>query len=204
MRRKTVGLILCIALLSALTLSTGCARKAKPVSPTFAADPGVTVESAPAGETTPERVAARDSGLGMGSDRGLQEGDTEIIQDPRARQQIVLENISGKLKPIYFDYDRAILKAAAKAQLEKNADVLKENPKVNCQIEGHCDERGDREYNLALGEKRALAARRYLISLGINPDRIFTISYGEERPAVDGHDESAWKLNRRNEFKATY
>jgi peptidoglycan-associated lipoprotein len=202
MRRKTVGLVLCIALLFALTLSTGCARKAKPVSPTFAVETTRTVEPTPA--PIPGRAGARDAGLGMGSDRGLVEGDTEIIQDDRARQQIVLEGISGKLKPVYFDYDRAVLKAAAKAQLERNADVLKENPKVNCQIEGHCDERGDREYNLALGEKRALAARRYLISLGINPDRLFTISYGEERPVADGHDESAWKLNRRGEFKATY
>ena len=202
MRRKTVGLILCIALLSVLTLSTGCASKGKPVSPTFAADAGTTAIVEPASEA--DRASSRDSGLGTGAYRGVGESDIEIPDDPRARQQIVQDRISGQLKPIYFDYDRAILKGEAKAQLERNADVLKENPQVNCQVEGHCDERGDREYNLALGEKRALAARRYLISLGINPDRIFTISYGEERPDVDGQDESAWKLNRRDEFKATF
>ena len=202
MRRKTVGLILCIALFSVLTLSTGCTRKAKPVSPTFAADSVTTntVEPTP----DPDRASSRDSGLGAGDGRGIGESDIAIPDDPRARQQIVQDRITGQLKPIYFDYDRAILRDEAKAQLERNGDILKENPQVNCQIEGHCDERGDREYNLALGEKRALAARRYLISLGINPDRIFTISYGEERPAAEGQNEAAWKLNRRDEFKATF
>jgi peptidoglycan-associated lipoprotein len=108
------------------------------------------------------------------------------------------------LKPIYFDYDKSDLKPAAKDQLEIAADWLKKNPKVNCRIEGHCDERGTNEYNLSLGERRALSARRYLMSLGVNPDRLFTISYGEERPAREGHDESAWKWNRRDEFTISY
>jgi peptidoglycan-associated lipoprotein len=197
-----VGLILCFALLSVLTLSTGCTRKAKPIGPEFNDDISVTRVVEPTPE--PDRVSDTDSGLGARAGRGIGESDIAIPDDSRARQLVVINEISGKLKPIYFDYDRATLKSEAKAQLERNANVLKENPKVNCQIEGHCDERGDREYNLALGEKRALAARRYLISLGINPDRIFTISYGEERPVSDGENESAWKLNRRDEFKATF
>jgi peptidoglycan-associated lipoprotein len=88
--------------------------------------------------------------------------------------------------------------------LRDNADKIKQVPGVMIQIEGHCDERGTQEYNLALGEKRALAVRDHLIQLGISPSRLVTISYGEESPEVEGHDESAWKFNRRCEFnKAT-
>jgi len=199
MRRKTVGLIWCVALIAALALSVGCARKGKTMSPSFADTESVTVEVAPAG-----RLVEGESMLGEGASGDLEEGGVPIIQDARARELQILAEASRELKPIYFDYDKSTLKPAAKAQLEKTAIWLKQNPKVNSKIEGHCDERGTNEYNLALGERRALAARRYLISLGISPDRLFTISYGEERPAKEGHDESSWKYNRRDEFQAAY
>lgn len=101
---------------------------------------------------------------------------------------------------VYFDYDSSALRPDALGSLTKNADVMKQNPGVAYQIAGHCDERGTQEYNLALGERRALAVRQHLIQLGVSGDRIVTISYGEEMPAMDGHDESAWRLNRRAEF----
>jgi peptidoglycan-associated lipoprotein len=141
--------------------------------------------------------------LGEGEMGALEEGELPIPQTEDARTLLFAE-ASMELQTIYFDYDSSALKPDAKAKLERGADWLKRHPKVNVQIEGHCDERGTNEYNLALGERRALAARRYLISLGINTDRIFTISYGEERPAVEGHDESAWKFNRRGEFKVSF
>jgi peptidoglycan-associated lipoprotein len=84
--------------------------------------------------------------------------------------------------------------------LKENAALLHKYPKVKIQIEGHCDERGTNEYNLALGERRANSTRNYLISLGISPDRISTISYGEERPLDPGHNEEAWAKNRRAHF----
>ena len=83
------------------------------------------------------------------------------------------------------------------AILKENAELLKKYPKVKIQIEGHCDERGTNEYNLALGERRANSTKNYLVSLGISPDRISTISYGEEKPLDPGHNEEAWAKNRR-------
>ena len=101
---------------------------------------------------------------------------------------------------VYFDYNSAALRSDAMATLQNNARIMKETANVTFQIEGHCDERGTQEYNLALGERRALAIREYLITLGVAGDRILTVSYGEEKPAVDGSDESAWSKNRRAEF----
>jgi peptidoglycan-associated lipoprotein len=105
------------------------------------------------------------------------------------------------LETVYFDYDAFTLKPAARQALERNAAWLQANPTVKVTIEGHCDERGSDEYNLALGERRALAVKSYLTTLGVAAERLATISYGEERPAVVGHDESAWSKNRRGEFK---
>ena len=99
---------------------------------------------------------------------------------------------------IFFDFDKYDLSAEARAQLEKQATWLKTFPNVTVTVEGHCDERGTREYNLALGERRAASAKNYLVALGIDPNRIQTISYGKERPAVLGSDETAWAQNRRD------
>ena len=104
------------------------------------------------------------------------------------------------LANIYFDYNSFALRPDALATLDRNATMLRNVPNVMVQIEGHCDERGTQEYNLALGEKRALATREHLVKLGIPADRIITISYGEEMPAVPGTDESAYAQNRRCEF----
>ncbi len=101
---------------------------------------------------------------------------------------------------IYFDFDRYYIRDDAKGALENNARVLKANSNTRILIEGHCDERGTVEYNLALGERRAAAARQYLMDLGIEGGRISTISYGKERPVAFGHDESSWQQNRRGEF----
>ncbi|MBI4178519.1 peptidoglycan-associated lipoprotein Pal [bacterium] len=107
---------------------------------------------------------------------------------------------SGSLQRIYFEYDKAQLTEESKEVLRKNADWLKQNPKLVIRIEGHADERGTMEYNLSLGEQRALATRDFVMSLGVDPSRIYTISYGEERPLVEGHTEAIWSKNRRAEF----
>lgn len=101
---------------------------------------------------------------------------------------------------IFFDFDRYELKPASRETLQRKAEALRSLPEIEIVIEGHADERGTIEYNLALGERRANAARRYLIDLGIDPERLSIVSYGEERPAVDGHNEAAWSQNRRDEF----
>jgi len=110
------------------------------------------------------------------------------------------ETTSANLRDAFFDFDDASLREDAKAALDGNAKFLEGRSGQNVVIEGHCDERGSVEYNLALGEKRARAAKEYLTAYGINAARITTISYGKERPFDPGHSEEAWAQNRRAHF----
>lgn len=110
----------------------------------------------------------------------------------------------GMFDSVYFGYDSSQVSATERGKVELVADHLKANSDVAVIIEGHCDERGSREYNLALGERRALAVRTYLVGLGIGDERIQTKSFGEENPATSMHDESAWSRNRRGEFVLYY
>ena len=112
-------------------------------------------------------------------------------------------NREAPLQAVFFGYDSSELDAAARVAVEANADVLERNPLWVIAIEGHCDSRGTPEYNLALGERRAYAVRDHLVSLGISPDRLQTISYGEEFPFVPGETEDAWAANRRAHFVVT-
>jgi peptidoglycan-associated lipoprotein len=98
---------------------------------------------------------------------------------------------------IYFAFDKSDITAESRATLQKQAQLLQQNPSVTITIQGHCDERGTVEYNLGLGERRANAAKQALIALGVAANRIQTISYGKERPQVVGHNEQAWAQNRR-------
>jgi peptidoglycan-associated lipoprotein len=107
------------------------------------------------------------------------------------------------MKEIHFDFDSYDLSSAARATLKKSGDWLRSNLSVRVEVEGHCDERGTSEYNLALGAKRAQAAKDYLVSLGVTPGRVSTISYGEEIPLCREHDESCWSKNRRDRFVAS-
>lgn len=103
---------------------------------------------------------------------------------------------------VFFDYDSAVLSADAQDVLKKKSIILGKYSETSVTIEGHCDERGTNEYNLALGERRAESAKNFLASLGVKPSRFKTISYGEEKPADQGHDEQAWSKNRRAHFLA--
>jgi peptidoglycan-associated lipoprotein len=108
---------------------------------------------------------------------------------------------AAALETIYFDFDKSDLRKDARDVLYKNAEMLlKAQPDAKVKIEGNCDERGSAEYNLALGERRAKSAMQYLVTLGVKADRVSIISYGKEKPAVDGHDEAAWAKNRRADF----
>ncbi len=108
---------------------------------------------------------------------------------------------AGNVSNVLFEFDKSRLTSEARATLEDNSTWLRDHSGVKVRIEGHADERGSVEYNLALGERRAMRVRSYLISLGIDSARIFTISFGEERPKARGHNERAWSKNRRAEFK---
>jgi len=110
-------------------------------------------------------------------------------------QEDLIVNVGDR---VFFGYDSSDLDSDALELLQDQVAWLKQNSQVSVTIEGHCDERGTREYNLALGEKRAQAVKNYLIGLGISPDRVSTISYGKERPAVVGSNDGAWAQNRRS------
>lgn len=117
--------------------------------------------------------------------------DTSVVPGTQADLEA---NVGDR---IFYATDSSVVNAEAQATLERQAAWMVEHSDVNVTIEGHADERGTREYNLALGERRANAAKNYLVGLGINPARVSTISYGKERPAVLGHNEAAWGKNRR-------
>jgi peptidoglycan-associated lipoprotein len=122
--------------------------------------------------------------------------------------QADLETIEGMVpdtnhfaaQTIYFEFDSSVVRTSQHANCNAVGDGLKAKPEAKLMIDGHCDERGTEEYNRALGERRALATREYLIKYGIAPERVFTRSFGEDRPADPGHDEEAWSKNRRAEF----
>lgn len=114
----------------------------------------------------------------------------------------ITERAAAGLKPVYFDFDRSFIRNDARTVLRENANWLKANPKVKVRIEGNCDERGTIEYNQALGQRRAAAAKKYLTDLGISSGRISLISYGKEKPICSAATEDCWQQNRRDDFVA--
>jgi peptidoglycan-associated lipoprotein len=148
-------------------------------------------------ESTPEESAATTSAGTTASSGGssVTTGDVPSL-DPRSQEWLVV-NVGDR---VFFDFDMSDLKPEGRDTVEKVAAWLLTYPDVTLSLEGHADERGTREYNLALGERRANSVRSYLVALGIDDSRLATISYGKERPAVLGSNESAWSLNRRSVF----
>jgi len=130
---------------------------------------------------------------GMGGADGAMAGGKMGVARPGTQEDLVV-NVGDR---VFFGFDKSDLSAEARATLDRQAAWLKKYPSANAIMEGHCDERGTREYNLALGERRASAAKNYLVAAGIEADRIKTVSYGKERPAVLGSNEAAWAQNRR-------
>ena len=137
-------------------------------------------------QSTPEPAPAPDTGSEWEESEVVVEEVTEVV-------------VEVDLGTVYFDFDRYDIRQDARPVLRANADALGDVPGV-VTVEGHCDERGSAEYNLALGERRASAAKQYLVDLGVPSSKLRTVSFGEDRPAVQGHDESAWRYNRRGEF----
>jgi peptidoglycan-associated lipoprotein len=174
------------SLLIVLVMSSqGCSPSATP-NPVSGLPPPAVDSSRATGEG--QRGATKESATGGSSLAQLQEGKPPITP------------ASSPLKDVFFEFDRYELSADARAVLRANADWLKGNPSVRVEIEGHCDERGTNEYNLALGAKRAQAAREYLATLGVAAERLSTISYGEEIPVCKEASEACWKQNRRARF----
>jgi len=126
---------------------------------------------------------------------------TDTAYDAEAAARNAERAAAKGLEPIHFAFDQYVLTDDAKSTLVNNAGLLRAAPAVKILIEGHCDERGSDEYNLALGEKRALATKNYLVSLGVDAERMSVISYGEEMPLDSAHTKEAWAKNRRANFK---
>jgi peptidoglycan-associated lipoprotein len=127
----------------------------------------------------------------------------EEVKEPEPVIEDTAPKVALVLSTVFFEYDKADLTAEARARLAENARQLQVHPEVQILIEGHCDERGTVEYNLALGERRAQATRSYLTNFGIRPNRIRIVSYGKEKPLDFGHSAQAWAKNRRAEFIKT-
>lgn len=126
-------------------------------------------------------------------------GDVQPAEPKSDRDgsEMDLDALSSQLKPVFFDYNKFDIRPDQVPTLQNNARVLKENPKSILTLEGHCDERGTEEYNLALGERRSNAVKEYLVRLGVEESRLKTVSYGETKPLALQHDEQSWQQNRR-------
>ena len=190
--RSTTRATVTMALLLLVTL-WGCAKKEPPVTRPLPPPPPPT-EQPTTVPAPPEPVAETPV---------VAPAPAPLKEDKLATGTLDELNRESPLKPVFFDLDSAELTADAQATLTADADVLKKYSRWVVTIEGHCDERGTAEYNLALGERRAVAAKTYLVSLGIDGDRLRPVSYGKEFPFDPGHNEEAWAKNRRGHFVIT-
>jgi peptidoglycan-associated lipoprotein len=199
MKRKIQMFIMFCLAVTLMTFGDACAKKQIKQEPAPVAAP---VDDSAARRAAEEEARKRAAAEEEARRRAATEEAARKRADAEAVQKLLQDQINAfESEKIYFDFDKADLKPAARAALEKKARFLQSNSSYSVNIEGHCDERGTNEYNLALGERRANAAKKYLTSLGISAGRITTISYGEERPFASGHNEAAWSQNRRDEFK---
>ena len=160
----------------------------------------LTTVAACARKRAPETDVARDT---RGADTTAVTRPAEVDRADETMRERLEAARSTIAERIYFDFNRSEIKPEYRDVLQRKGDVMQQFPEIEVRIEGHCDERGTVEYNLALGERRANAAKEYLVNLGVDPDRISIISYGEERPAVDESSEWGWAKNRRDEFVIT-
>jgi peptidoglycan-associated lipoprotein len=181
--RRPAGLLSIVAL-----VAFGAACSKKPVA--TAPETRPTPEAATTPETVPTPTRPFESTTKDPSVSALPDDVAEI-------------NKRGYLKDVFYDFDKADVREDQREALAANAEWLKKYPTIRFRIEGHCDERGTAQYNLALGERRASAAREYLASLGIDSARMEIVSYGKERPFALGHDEDSWGKNRRAHFLVT-
>jgi peptidoglycan-associated lipoprotein len=197
-------LILIILFLSVGLILTGCPKKTvMKEEPTMKKADEVTAEKERAAKLEAERAAkeAKERELAKMKEEEAVKKEFEKSLVAKKTPGIEGEVLESKLlKNIHFDFDKYDIRPGDASILKENAVLLMKFPQVKIQIEGHCDERGTVEYNLALGERRANSTQKYLISLGISPDQISTISYGEERPVDSSHNEEAWSKNRRAHF----
>ncbi|MBW4055110.1 MAG: peptidoglycan-associated lipoprotein Pal [Proteobacteria bacterium] len=190
--QKRTSFYFVFMLLVALFMTAGCAKQN-----VVKKDEGI-VPATVARQSEPQASSAVTPPVQTATTPATQAAAPSAAQQAEKASAIV--QLQSALNKIYFDFDSSALSESARSTLTKNAGPLTKEATAKVRIEGNCDERGSAEYNLALGERRAKAAQHYLVTLGITPDRISTISYGKEKPAVQGNNEAAWAKNRRDEF----
>ena len=194
---KPVSLLFVIGL-GAAVVAAGCGKKTpETVAPVANADSAAAAERARQDSIDAARAAA---------DRQAQEERDRLAAQRAADSAAAAARAGDEVRNmvsamIHFDLDKSNIRPDDAGTLDQKVSILQANPDLRIRIGGHCDERGSDEYNLALGNRRAQAAKQYLVSHGIDASRIETQSWGEERPLVDGHDEGAWSQNRRDEFE---
>jgi peptidoglycan-associated lipoprotein len=194
-KKSMIGLFLVGLISASLLFTTACQKKVEaPTGPTEAE-----IEAQKAAEAAAAKKAA-DARAAAEREAAAAKAAAERAAAEAKRAAAAAAKEAVESEKIYFDYDSSELKSEAQDILTRKATWLKANGNYKLKIEGNCDERGSTEYNLALGSRRAEAAAKFINALGISEDRLTTISYGEDRPAVDGNDESAWSQNRRDEF----
>ena len=193
--RRLTGVAL--AMLS-VALIDACHKKAEPAPAPVVAPPGPDADSARRAQEEAARRAAAD-------EAARRRADSIAAAEAAARNAVgEVANMRNALTaPVHFEYDQSDIRPDDKAILDSKVPILQANQAVTLRIGGHTDERGSDEYNLALGQRRAAAAKRYLVEHGIGAGRLETISYGEERPVAQGTDEAAFAQNRRAEFEIT-
>jgi peptidoglycan-associated lipoprotein len=193
---KALKGFLCGLVLIAAIAAPACRHKTTPVKPAVQPTETVSMTVPPVPTTTtvapPPVITNTDFVQTDTQPRVTTEELSTNIEEANRQAQL-----RGFIKDAYFGYDEAALSADAQAALTDSANWLKRNSQYNLLIEGHCDERGTEQYNLALGDRRANQVKQFLMTLGVDGGRIRTVSYGEERPFDPGHDESAWAKNRR-------
>ena len=190
---KSVSLLLMLGL-SVATVASSCGGNKPPENPAPNADSAAAAERA----RQDSIAAAQAEADRLAREEGQREADSLAALSRSAEE---VRNMLASM--IHFDLDRSNIRSDDMGALDQKVAILQANPDLRIRVGGHCDERGSDEYNLALGNRRAQAAKQYLVSHGIDASRIETQSWGEERPLVDGHDEGAWSQNRRAEFEVT-
>ena len=189
MRRDSRALLVLVLLLTVVV--AGCKGKAKPPVARPMPPPAADINNPPAPPEPPKPISEPVIVPPMPADDAIGSKSLDDL------------NRDSPLRPLLFELDSSDVSGPGLQVMQSNAEILKKYPTMQITIEGHCDERGTAEYNLALGERRALAAKNYLVSLGISADKIKTVSYGKEFPFEAGHDEAAWSKNRRAHFVIT-
>ncbi len=199
-----IALVLCLS----MSLVTGCAKKAALKEGAAMSQEQKAAAKAPAATAATDDAAAREQALREqalreqaareAAEKAKKEAADKAKKEAAAQKAAILKEL--QIPDIYFDFDKYNLKPLAQSTLKSGAPAYLKYKDYKLVVEGHCDERGTVEYNLALGQKRADEAAKYLADLGIEKDRIKTISYGKEMPVDKGHDEAAWAKNRRDHF----